>query len=66
MGSDSGNKTLSGKRAQAVVDYLISQGIDPARIAAQGNGEDNPLCDLKTPDCRSRNRRTEILFVSAN
>jgi|SaaInlV_120m_DNA_4_1040238.scaffolds.fasta_scaffold00057_23 outer membrane protein OmpA-like peptidoglycan-associated protein/ABC-type nitrate/sulfonate/bicarbonate transport system substrate-binding protein len=66
VGSDSGNKTLSGKRAQAVVDYLISQGIDPARIAAQGNGEDNPLCDLKTPDCRSRNRRTEILFVSAN
>jgi len=36
------NLTLSQKRAQSVVDYLIQKGIDPARLVAKGYGESTP------------------------
>jgi peptidoglycan-associated lipoprotein len=38
-GSDEYNEILSQKRAQTVVDFLISQGIDPRRLVAKGYGE---------------------------
>jgi len=37
------NQDLSQKRAQSCVDYLISKGINPARLKAKGYGEDKPL-----------------------
>lgn len=40
--SDSYNLTLSQKRAQSVVDYLIENGIDPDRLVAKGYGESQP------------------------
>ncbi len=40
--SDERNDILSQKRAQSVVDYLISRGIDPDRLAAKGYGERVP------------------------
>jgi len=40
--SDQYNMELSQKRAQAVVDYLISKGIDPQRLIAKGYGESEP------------------------
>lgn len=42
-GSDEYNLKLSNDRAQSVVDYLISKGIDPERLIAQGYGETKPL-----------------------
>ncbi|MFH2143080.1 MAG: OmpA family protein [Bacteroidota bacterium] len=40
--SDQFNDTLSQKRAQSVVDYLIQKGIDPERLTAKGYGERIP------------------------
>jgi peptidoglycan-associated lipoprotein len=40
--SDERNDILSQKRAQSVVDYLISRGIDPDRLVAKGYGERVP------------------------
>jgi len=57
--------TLSGRRAASVAEFLVQQGVDKSRIASKGNGESNPVCNLKTEDCRAQNRRTDILFVSA-
>jgi len=42
VGSEKYNSELSQKRAQAVVDYLISKGINPARLVAKGYGETWP------------------------
>lgn len=41
-GSDEYNINLSGRRAQSVIDYLISVGIDPRRLQSQGYGESRP------------------------
>ncbi|MBC6700330.1 OmpA family protein [Hymenobacter puniceus] len=60
-GKDAYNQTLSQKRAQSAVDYIISKGIDKARITAKGYGESRPeVKDAKTEDQFQRNRRTEF------
>jgi OmpA-OmpF porin, OOP family len=65
VGDRAMNKALSVRRAAAVKDYLVSQGIDPNRIVSQGNGPDKPVCkEAPTPECRAANRRTDIVFVS--
>jgi outer membrane protein OmpA-like peptidoglycan-associated protein len=55
------NQTLSEKRAGAVRDYLIAQGIDDGTLSAQGFGMNNPVADNRTTDGRQRNRRVEIV-----
>jgi len=59
-GSDQYNLNLSQRRAQIVGQYLISQGIDPTRIAAQGMGETQPIASNDTPEGRQQNRRVQI------
>lgn len=54
------NKTLSEKRAQAVMDYLISKGISKNRMVAKGYGMDVPAADNKTEEGRAANRRVEL------
>lgn len=46
--TDEYNDTLSQKRAQSVVDYLISKGIDPDRMTAKGYGKKSPRIITKT------------------
>ena len=41
-GSDEYNIDLSARRAQSVIDYLISTGIEPARLQSQGYGKSRP------------------------
>lgn len=55
------NITLSQKRAEAVRRYLISRGIDPARLVAKGFGPANPIAPNNTKDGRARNRRIEFV-----
>ena len=43
IGSDASNLELSDKRAQAVVDFLIEQGINPGRLQARGYGQRQPV-----------------------
>jgi OOP family OmpA-OmpF porin len=63
VGDAEWNRKLSKRRAQAIVDYLISRGIEPSRLVARGNGSNRPVASNKTPDGRARNRRTDILFI---
>ena len=51
---------LSQDRADAVKKYLITKGIDPARLESQGFGPDKPLVEEKTAKDRVINRRVEL------
>jgi Flagellar motor protein len=58
------NWDLSVKRATAVVRILQKDyGLDPAKIAAAGRGEYQPLMGNDTPDGRASNRRTRIVIL---
>ena len=65
LGDETWNQGLSERRAQAIVDYLVSRGVDRRRLVARGNGSGNPLASNKTAEGRARNRRTDILFIPA-
>jgi len=54
------NQELSQKRADAVMQYLISQGVKPDLVSAQGFGETNPAASNDTPEGRAQNRRVEL------
>lgn len=62
-GSDEYNKTLSLGRAKSVVDYLISKGIDPAKLQAAGYGKSRPIETNLTAEGKAANRRVEFLLV---
>jgi NitT/TauT family transport system substrate-binding protein len=64
VGNPKINQALSEQRAKAVVDFLVSKGIDAQRISARGNGSNTPIASNKTSDGRATNRRTDILFIS--
>lgn len=60
-GDDASNKALSLKRAQAVVTFLINNGISKERLSAVGYGEERPLVSNDDEmEGREINRRTEI------
>ncbi len=60
VGSDEDNLVLSQRRAEAVVDYLVSRGVDRARLQALGLGESEPVASNDTADGRQINRRIEV------
>lgn len=62
-GSDAYNMALSQRRAQAVADYLIARGVNPARIATRGFGETQPIATNATAEGRAANRRVEMRIV---
>lgn len=59
-GDDAHNLDLSDRRAKAVRDYLVGQGIDPNKLWAQGFGEQRPIADNNTQEGREKNRRVEF------
>jgi outer membrane protein OmpA-like peptidoglycan-associated protein len=59
-GSEAINKTLSTRRAEAVVTYLISQGVPSSRLLALGMGTENPVGNNTTAQGRLLNRRVEF------
>ena len=73
-GSREVNVGLSRRRAQAVVDYLVTVWkFDRNRFVAVGNGPDRPVCDegsqidaRSLSECQGRNRRTEFQLLSSN
>jgi OOP family OmpA-OmpF porin len=64
VGTEAANMRLSQRRAEAVLDYLISKGISPERLEANGFGPTKPVSSNKTASGRARNRRTEFRIVA--
>lgn len=60
VGSDAYNMKLGERRARAVADYLIGQGISPSRIDVRSEGESKPVASNATAEGRAENRRVEI------
>lgn len=64
--TESYNQRLSQRRAESAVDYIVSAGIDKARLTAKGYGESQPIARNTNPDGtdnpvgRQKNRRTEF------
>lgn len=56
----SSNKELSLRRAEAVRQFLISQGVNPTMITAVGRADSNPVASNETPRGRAQNRRVEL------
>ncbi len=65
-GSAATNDDLSRRRAEAVRDYLLAQGIAHDRIRAVGLGSSRPVADNKTVEGRANNRRVEIVIQHEN
>lgn len=63
IGSDEYNETLSQKRAESVVQYLIDKGIEANRLEAKGYGETDPIDTNETEQGRQNNRRTEVIIL---
>jgi outer membrane protein OmpA-like peptidoglycan-associated protein len=59
------NMTLSDKRAKAVSDFLIGQGVGSDAVNTKGFGESNPVASNTTAAGRQQNRRVELV-VSGN
>ena len=59
-GPEDYNEQLSLRRATAVKDYIVSQGVDPAIIDVSGKGEADPVASNATREGRAKNRRVEV------
>jgi outer membrane protein OmpA-like peptidoglycan-associated protein len=63
-GSDAYNLTLSERRANAAVNYLVSRGVDRARLRAAGRGETEPVASNDSDAGRQQNRRVEMAIYA--
>lgn len=59
------NQILSQKRADTVMQFLVSQGVNPNLVSAHGYGEADPVASNKTADGRAKNRRVELELAPA-
>lgn len=60
VGSDSYNMRLSERRANAVRDALVRQGVDPSHVNTRGYGKQYPVASNSTESGRAQNRRVEV------
>ena len=61
QGAAPANQTLSERRAQAVVAWLVAHGVGAPRLTSAGLGQTKPIADNQTPDGRAKNRRVELV-----
>ncbi|HYA98413.1 MAG TPA: OmpA family protein [Methylomirabilota bacterium] len=62
IGSDEYNFGLSERRAEAVREYFVQQGIPSDEITARGYGKSQPIASNDTPEGRQQNRRVELVL----
>ena len=62
-GSDEYNFALGLKRANAVKDELLNNGVASERITLVSYGSSNPVCTEKTQECWSKNRRVDFKLL---
>jgi len=63
QGDDAYNLDLSERRAAAVMEYLVSHGIDPSRLTSAGYGETQPKIRERSQRAYAINRRVEFLII---
>jgi cysteine-rich repeat protein len=63
QGDDAYNKDLSQRRAAAVVEMLVANGVDGSLLEAIGYGEERPIADNRTKKGRAKNRRVEFVVA---
>ncbi|RLD46294.1 MAG: hypothetical protein DRI86_03505 [Bacteroidetes bacterium] len=64
VGRASSNKALSKRRAKAVVDFLVKNGVAIDRMVYKGYGFEQPIASNKTKEGRQQNRRTEFKVIA--
>ena len=64
-GSAAANMALSQRRADAVRNALIHDGVDGSMLTTQGYGETKPVASNDTPEGRLQNRRTEFTVAGS-
>ena len=62
-GSDIYNEDLSKRRAQAIIDYFVQNGIKVDKLNVEFKGEKNPIDTNKTPEGKQHNRRVDFEFI---
>ncbi|HET6555351.1 MAG TPA: OmpA family protein [Dyella sp.] len=60
------NQILSQKRADNVMQFMISQGVKANMVSAHGYGEANPVASNDTAEGKAQNRRVELTIASPN
>jgi chemotaxis protein MotB len=60
------NQDLSQKRADDVLQYLLSQGVKPDLVSAQGFGDANSVAPNDTAQGRAQNRRVELSLAGSS
>jgi chemotaxis protein MotB len=60
------NQELSEKRADAVMQFLISQGLKPDLVSAKGFGEADPVASNNSAQGRAQNRRVELSLAGSS
>jgi chemotaxis protein MotB len=59
------NLMLSQKRADNVMNFLVSQGVNPSLVSAQGFGDTGPVASNDTATGRAKNRRVELTLAGS-
>lgn len=59
------NLILSQKRADNVMNFMISRGVNPALVSAQGFGDADPVASNDTADGQAQNRRVELTLAGS-
>jgi chemotaxis protein MotB len=59
------NVVLSQRRADNVMNFMISQGVNPSLVSAQGFGDADPVASNDTPAGRAQNRRVELTLAGS-
>src|SRR5215813_1916836 len=59
------NLELSQKRADNVMQFMISQGVNPSLVSARGFGDADPVASNDTPAGRAQNRRVELTLAGS-